>query len=293
MEENGGGRRMSLPRGVIWITGASTGIGHQTALLLARHGWKVAVSARDSEALEELQKRSQNIHAFPLDVTDAVHRKEVFKEIRHKLGPVDVLVNNAGFGIRGAVEEIDSPDLRTLFDVNVFAPLALTRLVVPEMRDRREGRIIMVSSIVGRLAFPLSGAYSATKFALEAFSDSLRIELNPWNIKVAIVEPGPIATKFQARAKLESDARLRNERSPYSRFYKAFLKTGMVSRRFYWGPATVAEAISHAAESEKPKRRYPVHPMAFWGSIFARILPASWLDYILGAKFGFFKPASL
>ena len=183
-------------RGLVWITGASSGIGRSAAKLLAKRGWTVAASARNGKALKQLAKRSPGVHAFPLDVADPAARRDVFQRIRDELGPIDVLVNNAGFGIRGAIEDIEASALRNLFDVNVFAPLSLSRLVLPEMRRRREGRIIMVSSVVGRVSVPFSGAYSASKFAREAFSDALRVELRPWNVRVVLIEPGPIATEM-------------------------------------------------------------------------------------------------
>ena len=277
---------MKTPRGVVWITGASSGIGRDTALLLACNGWKVAASARGHDGLEKLAGHHQAIHPFPLDVTDPVARREVHAGIKKELGPVDVMVNNAGYAVRGAVEEISAGDTRELFDVNVFAPIALTRLVLPEMRERRTGRIIMVSSVVGKVAFPLNGTYSAAKFALEGFSDALRIETAPWGIDVILVEPGPIATQFQGTAKRRSIGILLSRQSPYREYYRKYLGGGFLSKRIYWGPVTVARVIAEAAESERPRVRYPVHPIARWLPVLAKIIPARWLDFILGGQYG-------
>ncbi len=281
---------MGLPRGLIWITGASSGIGFAAAELLAKRGWRIAASSRNKERLAELAKRSKLIHPYPLDVANAIERKEVFKKIRSDLGPIDILVNNAGFGLRGAIEEMEADQTRLLFDVNVFAPLALTRLVLPEMRARREGRIIMVSSLVGRVAFPLSGVYSATKFALEGLSDSLRMEVAPWGIKVVIIEPGPIATRFGATAKEQSYQRITSPDSPYIEYYKRLIREGVIKRRYFWGARPVAQAIRDICENPKPKARYPVHPFARWLPILANLLPESVIDKLLSKPLGLDKP---
>lgn len=282
---------MSLPRGLVWITGASTGIGKSAAKLLAHNGWEVAVSARNEEALKQLADSHPSIYAFPLDVTNPLQRKEVYGKIREELGPIDVLVNNAGYGVRGAVEEIEPSEFRALYDTNVLAPLELAKLVLPEMRERRDGRIIMVSSVVGRVSIPVSGLYSSSKFALEGLSDALRIELMPWNIKVILVEPGPIATEFAKVARDSSLDKLKNTSSPYSPYYKGLLKTPHFQRRVFWGPSTVGEAIVDACENPKPRVRYPVHFVAWMTPFLAKILPNSVMDKILAKRNGFDRPA--
>ncbi len=282
---------MSLTQGTIWLTGASSGIGRSAALLLARENWTVAISARSEEALNELAKLDDRIHVYPMDVAQSEDRLHAYNAIRADHGPIDVLVNNAGYGIRGAVEEMDLSELRDLFDVNVFAPLALTKMVLPEMRQRRLGRIIMISSVVGKVAVPVSGAYSASKHALEAFSDALRIEINPWQLHVSLIEPGPIATEFSRVAKDSSTQRLEKKSSPYYRYYQRMLKSGMFKRSQYWDPGTVAEAILDSIQSANPRQRYPVHPAAVWLPRLKKILPGSFVDVLLGRKFGFATPA--
>ncbi len=282
---------MALQKGVVWITGASVGIGAATARVMAKRGWAVAASARNKDQLEALAKKYRNIHPYPLDVADPVARREVYRKIRADLGPIDVLVNNAGFGLRGAVEEIEFAQLRNMYDVNIFAPLALTKLVLPDMRKRRDGRIVMVSSVVGRVANPFSGAYSSSKFALEGLSDALRREVRPWGIKVILVEPGPIATEFGKRARNGSESKLLSKDSPYAPYYEKELDKTVVPPRMFWGPSTVAEAIRDAIENKKPCTRYPVHWVAWLMPFLDRILPTSLLDRIMGMRHGLNKPA--
>ncbi|GBE30388.1 MAG TPA: SDR family oxidoreductase [Bacteroidetes bacterium] len=282
---------MPLSKGLVWITGASSGIGWATSLHLARNGFEVAASARNVEALKALNKRDNNIHPYPLDVADPIEREKVYSQIREDLGPVDILINNAGYGIRGTVEDVPAHMLRDIFDVNVFAAIELTRLVLPEMRERREGRIIMVSSVLGRFTTPLGGVYSATKHALEAFSDALRMEMIPWDVKVVLVEPGPIRTNFGKVAKKQSDAILHNEKSPYASQYQQLLSKPAYKPHELWGKASVAEVIRKAVELKNPKARYPVHSLAILLPILQAHLPTAISDRIFGSHYGF-KPES-
>ncbi len=278
---------MSLPKGLVWITGASSGIGWATALHFARRGYEVAASARNVDALRSLRQKDGNIHIYPLDVADPIEREEVYAQLREERGPVDVLVNNAGYGLRGAVEDVPAHMMRDIFDVNVYAPVELTKLVLPEMRQRREGRIIMVSSVVGRVTFPLSGTYSATKHAIKALSDALRLELAPWSIKVTLIEPGPIRTNFGDIAKGQSEPLLDNEKSPYFKQYRRFLENPPFKPHEYWGPASVADVILRAVESPNPKARYPVHPAAMVLPFLRAHLPDALVDRMAAQKYGF------
>ncbi|MFH0882780.1 MAG: SDR family oxidoreductase [bacterium] len=278
-------------QGVVWVTGASSGIGWASALLLARRGWNVAVSARDERKLEKLARRREDLHAYPLDVTDPIAREDVHARIVRDLGSVDVLINNAGYGLRGVVEEVPMHQVRDLFDVNVFAPLALARLVLPDMRRRRRGRIINISSVVGRVAFPISGLYASSKHALEGWTDALRIEVKPWNIHVSLVEPGPIRTKFGRTAKDISRRQLTNSGSPYAPYYRRFLKGGYFSSGMLWSPSTVAWKVLKAVEEPYPSARYPVHWIAHIAPLLASLLPERLMDKLLGRSFGFNEAA--
>lgn len=282
---------MPVPRGLVWVTGASSGIGWATAILMARRGWDVAASARNVRALDALMERHEAIRAYPLDVTDSVARVDIYEKIRNDLGPIDVLVNNAGYGIRGAIEETEMHEIRSLYDVNVYAPLALSKLVLPEMRTRRTGRIINVSSVVGRVAIPINGIYSSSKFALEAMSDALRMELMPWGVKVILVEPGPISTNFKAVAEGSSKLRLLDRESDYAPYYSKFVDGAYGTKSTALGAASVADVIRIAAETDRPKARYPVHPFAQWAPVLAKILPTTWMDKLLGFRLGLHTPA--
>lgn len=275
------------PKRVAWVTGASSGIGWASALLLARRGWCVAVSARDQKKLERLARRREDLHAYPLDVADVVAREEVYRRIVLELGPVDVLINNAGYGLRGVVEETPMHQVRDLFDVNVFAPLALAKLVLPDMRRRRRGRIVNVSSVVGRITTPFGGLYSSSKKALEGWSDALRVEVKPWNIEVSLIEPGPIKTKFAGTASKLSREQLGDIDSPYAPYYRRFTSGGYYPKGVYWMPSTVAWKVLKAVEDPYPKARYPVHWVAHLMPFLAAILPTRLLDRMLGARFGF------
>jgi len=277
---------MNNEKGLVWISGASSGIGWASALHLARSGWTVAASARNEKALKALAQKEDSIHIFPLDVTDSKARVEVYNKIKTELGPVQVLINNAGYGIRGSVEDVPLHEVRNMFDVNYFAVLALTKLVLPDMRANDSGRIVMVSSVVGRESFPINGHYSSTKFALEGISDALRVELMPWNIKVVLIEPGPIRTRFPEVAANSSGKRLRNENSPYFDFYQKFLSDGYFTNSKRWGAASVAEAIRLACESDNPKARYPVHHQAFFLPLLGKILPTWFRDWLVGSRLG-------
>lgn len=276
-----------LPRGTIWITGASSGIGWSTAELMARRGWIVAASARNEKLLDQLAERHENIQPYPLDVTHPAQREEVYEQIRTELGPLDVLVNNAGAGVRAAFEDIDLTDLRALYDLNIFAPIALTQMVLPEMRGRRTGRIIMVSSVVGKVTFPLNGSYSSSKYALEALTDALRVEVAPWDVQVSLIEPGPIATRFGKVAKDASREQTTDPDSDYADYYEYYFTRHPIKPKSYWSPRTCAHAIRHAAESPKPKTRYPVHPIATWVPLLKNLLPDRVFDRILAHRFGF------
>jgi short-subunit dehydrogenase len=280
---------MTDSRGIVWITGASSGIGWATALMLAKDGWTVAASARNEKALNGLKERHENIHVYPLDVVDSVARKEVYGKIRNELGTVEILINNAGYGLRGAIEEVEMHEVRSMYDVNVFAPMALTKLVLPDMRENRSGHIIMVSSVVGRVSMPINGHYSSSKFALEGVTDALRVEMMPWDIKVTLIEPGPIKTSFAPIAVGSSIKRMENQSSPYYKHYQGYLNSSTVGGKRTWGAASVAHVIRHAINSAVPKARYPVHPMAHIAPILRTILPTPIFDKIMGEQAGITK----
>lgn len=187
------------------ITGCSTGLGRSFAEAVLRHGDKAVVTARNTASVEDLAKAyPETALAVALDVTDAAQVRAVVTRAEQHFGAIDVLVNNAGYGYRAAVEEADSQDVEALFATNFFGAVSMIKAVLPGMRSRRHGAIVNISSIAARRAMPGSAYYAATKFALEGMSDALRREVGQLGIRVMVVEPGPFRTDFAGRSLKQS-----------------------------------------------------------------------------------------
>lgn len=186
----------------VWfITGCSTGFGHELATLVLKQGWAAVVTARDKSRLADLVALGKDrVLALDLDVTDAAQVSQGVRDAQAKFGRIDVLVNNAGYGYLSSVEEGDDAEIRAQFDANVFGLFSLTRAVLPIMRAQRSGHVINITSVAGFIGFPGSGYYSASKHAVEGFSDALAAEGAPINIKVTCVEPGPFRTDWAGRS---------------------------------------------------------------------------------------------
>jgi NAD(P)-dependent dehydrogenase (short-subunit alcohol dehydrogenase family) len=257
---------------VVLITGCSSGIGKATALAAAARGHRVYATARDPESLRELAGGGR-IRTLALDVTDTGSIGRAVASVLGEAGRLDVLVNNAGYGQYGAVEEVTAEEWRREFDVNLFGAVEVTRAVLPAMRQRRSGTIVNVSSVAGKIAIPFAGPYCASKHALEAVSDSLRVEVAPFGIRVVVIEAGPIATRFGERARA-SVARMLGSPGPYSAFYKNAERA--MDTDFQAGklpPEAVARVIVNAIESEKPKTRYRITRIASVLIFLRRFLP--------------------
>lgn len=273
---NNGGRTS------VFITGATKGIGRATAEYFHERGFGVAAAGRSLESISGLQ--DERFLPIECDVTDEESVTSAVRQAHSALGPVEILVNNAGFGIPAPVDAIDADELVGLFDVNVFGVHRVIRAALPDMKRLGRGRIVNVSSAAGRIVTPNLGAYCASKFALEALSDALRMELRPAGIKVAIVEPGPIATSFGER----SDSELRKvtkrlEKDDPERAAELSSYTqGSVSAvdRFRKDADSVARAIYAAATAADPKARYRI-TLPAWAAEFGRILPARITDAAL------------
>jgi NAD(P)-dependent dehydrogenase (short-subunit alcohol dehydrogenase family) len=196
----------------VWlITGASRGIGLALAREALSRGWQVVATARDPGTLKDLvEAYPETCLAVPLDVSNAASIAEAAAAAQAWRGRVDVLVNNAGHGMHGAVEEVSDADVRRLFEVNVFGLLSITRAVLPAMRARRGGHIVNLSSINGVVASPGSGIYAATKFAVEGLSEALRAELEPLGIGITVVEPGPFRTDFNGSSLVVAGGMIRD-----------------------------------------------------------------------------------
>ncbi|MDQ5858892.1 MAG: SDR family oxidoreductase [Acidobacteriota bacterium] len=245
---------------VILVTGCSSGIGRATALEAAERGHRVFASARRREDVADLS--AKGIETLALDVTDPGSIGEAVREVLRSAERIDALVNNAGYGQYGAIEDVSLEEWRAQFEVNVFGAIAVLRAVLPAMRAARGGTVVNVSSVAGRVAIPFAGPYSASKHALEAISDALRVEVSPWGIRVVLVEPGPISTRFGDRTR-QATARILAVPGPYSRFYgdaeRASNKQFQMGKR---GPEAVARVIVAAIESRRPKARYRITPLA-------------------------------
>jgi NAD(P)-dependent dehydrogenase (short-subunit alcohol dehydrogenase family) len=270
------------------VTGCSSGIGRATALHLHRAGLVVYATARQPDTLADLT--DAGIHTLALDVTDDASMVAAVERIATRDGQVDVLVNNAGFELVGTVEEIPVSEVRREFDTNVFGLARLTQLVLPGMRAQRYGRIVNVSSIFGRFAVPGWAYYAATKHALEAFSEALRLELAGFGIRVVQVEP------FAARTQLATNAVWPGARAdgPYAEFhqemarYRAKTWAGPpynLAGRLAVSTDDVARAITRAATSRRPHARYPVGVMAHGLFLLRRWLPARGFDAFVRRQF--------
>ena len=237
---------------VILITGCSTGIGRDLAQRLTQAGYLVVATARRAEALNGLQAALK----LPLDVTQPDSINDAVGRTLRQFGQIDVLVNNAGYALRGALEEVSVEQVQEMFDVNVFGVLRLIQSVAPHMRKQGSGRIINISSIAGKLSTPANGAYSATKFALEALSDALRLELAPFGIQVVVIEAGAIKTHFDDTAQAHAQDILSNSASPYQPLYQKSDQFAASMRQQEPGPEVVSQVIQQAIETSQPKARY-------------------------------------
>lgn len=248
----------------VLVTGCSSGIGRATALRLAARGFAVYATARRLESIRDLADRGCRV--LQLDVCDEESMRSAVGAVEAAHGAVGVLVNNAGYGLPGAVEELPLPEVRRQFETNLFGPLRLTQLVLPTMRRRREGTIVNVSSVGGRLTTPGNGAYHASKHALEALSEALRFELRGFGIDVVVVEPGAIATGWVDTAVRQMEA-IDTEGSPYAELKLAVARRlrgahggllGLAAGR----PEDVARVIERALTATRPRARYIVPPIS-------------------------------
>ena len=271
--------RHLMDKKVILLTGASSGIGYQTAKDLAQLGHTVYAVARRLEQMEPL--KAYGVHPLRLDITDAEACREVVDDLIRREGRLDVLINNAGYGLYGAVEDVSLQDARQVFEVNVFALSQLTQLVLPQMRQQGGGRIINLSSIAGRVATPFGAWYHATKFAVEGLSDALRLELAPHGIDVVLIEPGGIKTDFGDLTADELEAVSRD--GAYEA--EAGRMAGLIRRLYHGGllspPEIVSRAIVSAVQSKRPRVRYLVGFGARPLFCLHRLLPARWYDRLI------------
>lgn len=239
----------------VLITGGSSGIGRIAALEIAELGYRVYTAARRLDKMEDLRK--SGIHPLKIDLTDSQSIRQGMEKILSQSGGVDILINNAGYGSYGSVEEVPMEEARRQFDVNLFGLAEITRTVLPGMRERGRGRIINVSSIAGRIHAPYAAWYHASKHALEGFNSCLRTEVSPFGIEVISVQPGPIRTEW---LDISAENLLKQSgRGPYA---DEVGKVASSYRRLFAQPFTsaapekIAGVIVKAATASRPPTRY-------------------------------------
>ena len=264
---------------VILLTGASSGIGYDTAVALAQQGHKVYAAARRVDRMEPL--REYGIVPLKMDVTDEASMQEGVKTLLDAEGRIDVLINNAGYGYFGAVENVPMDDARNQLEVNVFGLARLCQLVLPTMRAKHSGRIINTASVAGRAVFYYGGWYHVSKYAVESLSDALRMELKPFGIDVVIIEPGAIKTNWGIIA---ADHLIESSKGT------AYEQTGTMMannlRNMYLSntisdPAVVRKSIVRAVNARRPCTRYRIGRMANAIVFFHWLLPTRWWDAFL------------
>ena len=243
---------------VVIVTGSAAGIGYEIAVHLAKNGFRTYASMRNLQKANGITEMAKNenlpLSLIQLDVTDDTSITKAIDTVINESGRIDVLVNNAGYGLVGSVEDMSIQEMKAQYETNVFGTFRVTKAVLPHMRKQHGGSIINISSIAGRIALPLYSAYVSTKFAIEGLSESMAYELEPFGIKVAIIEPGAIKTNFRR----EQAAKGSSEDSPYSSMMQSPSKTieKMLKHRLY--PEEVAKTVIQAIENPIPKLRYIV-----------------------------------
>ena len=240
------------------VTGSATGIGYETAVHLAKNGFHTYATMRNLQKANGITEMAKTenlpLSLIQLNVTDDISVTKAIDTVINESGRIDVLVNNAGYGLVGSVEDMSIQEMKAQYETNVFGVFRVTKAVLPHMRKQHGGSIVNISSIAGRIALPLYSAYVSTKFAVEGLSESMAYELEPFGIKVAIIEPGAIKTNFRR----EQAAKGSSEDSPYSSMMQSPSKAieKMLKHRLY--PEEVAKTIIQAIENPKPKLRYIV-----------------------------------
>lgn len=267
----------------ILITGCSSGIGLASALKLKARGWRVLATARQPDDLKRLHHQ-HGLEIIELELSDeASVLRCAARAIELTGGDLFAVFNNAAFGQVGAVEDLPVSLLRQQFEVNLFGTHELTRALIPHMRQRRRGRIVQCSSVLGLVAAPYRGAYCASKFALEGLTDALRLELAGSGIQVSLIEPGPIRTRFVETALRRFTATVDIDRSPHAADYRRRLEQMQAGGRdtFKLEPDAVAAKLVHAVEARHPRRRYFVTTPTYIAIAMRRFLPVSLIDRVM------------
>jgi NAD(P)-dependent dehydrogenase (short-subunit alcohol dehydrogenase family) len=276
----------------VLITGGTDGLGKAMALLFAERGYRVFAAGRSAERRAEIDgiaaEKRLPIETLELDVTDDDSVQNAANMVLQKTGHIDVLINNAGVAYVGTVEDLTMENWHRQFETNFFGVVRMTQAVIPHMRERKKGRIVLISSVAGLVTAPAQGSYSATKHALEALGNALRNELYSFGIQTILVEPGFIKTGIQKAAQeLAAPYEGKMRSGPYAELYSAFLTAARAaSDTAKTTPEDCARIVFEAVESPNPKPRYGVTPTATlvkWGK---RLLTDSFMDRMTLRRFG-------
>src|SRR6266849_317076 len=277
----------------VLITGATDGLGKAAALLLAERGYRVFAAGRSAEKRAQLdalaREKKLPLETLELDVCDDASVKAAVSKALGKAGAIDVLVNNAGLVYGGAVEDLRMEDWRRQFETNFFGVIRVTQAILPHMRERRKGRILMMSSVSGFVTPPTQGAYSASKHAIEAVANALRYELYPYGIETILIEPGYIVTNIQQTAlELAKCYQEEFQSGPYATYWSNATTTRAQSKTM---PEDCARIMLEAIEAPRPKARYGVTPLATFAKWAKRLLSDRAADRMIRRRYGIARQA--
>ncbi len=276
----------------VLITGATDGLGKAAALLFAERGYRVFAAGRSAEKRAQLdalaKERNLPLESLEMDVCDDISVQGAVASVYQKSGTIDVLINNAGFVYVGTVEDLRMEDWRRQFETNFFGVIRVTQAVLPQMRERRKGRILMMSSVSGFVTPPTQGAYSASKHAIEALSNALRYELYPFGIHTILIQPGYIMTNIQNTAmELTQTYQEKFKSGPYAKLYASYLGSAKSTRaQSKTTPEDCARIMLKAIEAPRPKARYGVTLLATFAKWAKWLLTDNAADRLFRRRYG-------
>jgi NAD(P)-dependent dehydrogenase (short-subunit alcohol dehydrogenase family) len=269
----------------VLITGCSSGIGYDAAKTLRRRGWRVFATCRSDSDCERL--RGEDFESFRLDYADEASLATAVAEVEQRTGGVlDALFNNGAHALPGAVEDVPRDGLRAIFEVNLFGPFDLINRCLPMLHAADSARVVNCSSVLGFAAIPFRGAYSATKFAMEGLTDTMRRENPGGPVRFILIEPGPIATRIRENAIPHFEKWIDWQASRRRDFYEKHFRPRLYRKdnrrdRFELPPSAVSRKLVHALEASRPRERYFVTVPTWFASIVTRLLPTGWQDRLL------------
>lgn len=272
----------------ILITGCSSGIGYDAATTLHERGWRVFATCRQESDCVRLQ--DEGLESFRLDYADESSMAAAVAEVEIRTdGKLDALFNNGAYALPGAVEDVPRDAYREIFEVNVFGQFDLINRCLPQLRAVDDARVVNCSSVLGFSAIPFRGAYTATKFALEALTDTMRRENMSGPVKFVLIEPGPIATRIRENAIPHFEKWIDWQTSSKRALYEQRLRPRLYrddgrKDRFELPPAAVTKKLIHALEARRPRQRYFVTVPTYVANLITRLLPTSWQDALYGSR---------